>query len=118
MPGLRQGGVTRVRIVPAGYEFLGPGNEVAYQIPRNYNDVVAKSHDIAYGRLQRDGINPYITFNSADEVFLRDIQPVDVASLFANYIFRGKEFLSQAGLIATGASLFIFHGSLQRSHGR
>lgn len=101
MPRLRQGGVYAFRIVPAGYEFLGPGNEVRYQVPRNHNDAIAKAHDIAYGRLQDKGLNPYFSFSQADADFLRDIKPDDLASMFAQYAFEGKRWLAEHNFIAT-----------------
>ena len=106
MPGLRQGGSYTLRIVPSGYEFLGPGNKVLYQVPRNHNDAIAKAHDIAYGRLQEKGINPYITFNKADQAFLQDLQPDDLPTFFANYAFKGKEWLASVGILPTGTSFY------------
>ena len=76
MPVLRKGIPYTIRIVPAGYEFLGPGNDVLYQIPRNHNDAVAKAHDLAYGELQKRGVNPYITFSAAGQQFLDNLPPV------------------------------------------
>lgn len=104
MPSFRKGGSYTFRIVPSGYEFLGPGNQVLYQVPRNYNDAIAKAHDIAYGRLQDQGINPYITFNYADQEFLDDLQPNDIPTIFANYAFHGKKFLADIGILPTGTS--------------
>ena len=107
MPSLRKGDKYTFRIVPSGYEFLGPGNQVLYQVPRNYNDAIARAHDIAYGRLQEKGLNPYITWNSADEAFLRDLQPNDLPTFFANYAFHGKKFLADVGILPReGTSLF------------
>lgn len=104
MPGFRKGGEYAFRVVPSGYEFLGPGNDVLYQVPRNYNDAIAKAHDIAYGQLQRKGINPYITFNAADEEFLNNLQPNDVATIAARWIFQGKKTLASFGILPSGTS--------------
>jgi hypothetical protein len=107
MPGLRGEGEYTLKIVPSGYEFLGPGNQINYNVPRNYNDAVAKEHDIAYGELQRKGINPYVTFTSADEQFLEKLAPNDIASIFARYVFEGKRGLANLGLLERGTSLSI-----------
>lgn len=104
MPSFRKAGKYTLRIVPSGYEFLGPGNEISYNVPRNYNDVVAKYHDIAYKALQDKGVNPYITLSRADRAFLSDLQPNDFPSYAAKYIFKTKSFIAQAGLINTGMS--------------
>lgn len=101
MPGFRKGGKYSFRVVPSGYEFLGPGNEVLYQIPRNYNDAVAREHDIQYGRIQQRGGNPYTTFNVADEKFLNDLQPDDLATFAAKFIFQTKKALAQVGILHT-----------------
>lgn len=116
MPNLRQGGVYRLRILPSGYDFLGPGNEVLYNVPRNYNDVIAKLHDVAYGELQRRGINPYITFSKADQHFIDNLKPDDIPTIFANYVFRGKKWLAENGILDTGQSL-IYHASQSRLAG-
>lgn len=74
MPGLRKKG-GGYKIVPRGYDFLGPGNDVGFNVPRNHNDAVAKDHDIGYGTMLDRGLNPYITYNQWDEDFLRDLKP-------------------------------------------
>lgn len=99
MPSFRKGGTYTFRIVPSGYEFLGPGNQVLYQVPRNHNDAVAKSHDLAYGRILDKGLNPYFSYSEADEEFLRDLKPDDIPTYFANYAFYGKKYLAQLGFI-------------------
>lgn len=108
MTRFRGPGVYKLKIVPSGYDFLGPGNEVTYHVPRNYNDVIAKAHDIAYGKLQEKGLNPYITFNQADQDFIDGIRPDDVASTFAEYAFRGKKFLAQLGFLPIEGTSFPY----------
>lgn len=120
MPGLREGGAYRFKVVPSGYEFLGPGNEVAFQVPRNANDAIAKQHDIDYGRIQQRGGNPYITWTEADETFLRDLRPNDVPTWVAKGLFEAKKLAGKWGLIGTsfgnmpGYNLKFEKGKLQK----
>lgn len=107
MPGLRKGGVYKFKLVPNGYEFLGPGNTVAFQIPRNANDAVAKEHDIAYQQLIDKGINPYFTFSKADQAFLNNIQPDDTASYAAALIFETKKVLARVGVISGMSFVYL-----------
>lgn len=107
MPALRKGIPYKLRIVPSGYEFLGPGNDISYFIPRNHNDAVARDHDIQYAALQKSGINPYITFSRADAAFLSDIHPNDFPTYFAKYVFKTKQYLAYTGLLPSGTSLLI-----------
>lgn len=103
MPGLRKKG-GGYKIVPRGYDFLGPGNDVGFNVPRNHNDVVAKDHDIGYGTMLDRGLNPYITYNQWDEDFLRDLMPNDVPTWVAKGLFTGKKWGGRLGLLPTGTS--------------
>jgi hypothetical protein len=107
MPSLREGGEYKIKVVPSGYEFLGPGNEVAFQVPRNANDAVAKQHDIDYGVIQQRGGNPYITWSKADETFIRNLQPDDLPTWVAKAVFEVKGAAAKWGLIGTGRHLAI-----------
>jgi len=111
MPSFRQGTAYKLRIVPSGYEFLGPGNEISYNVPRNYNDVVAKYHDIAYRDLIARGIDPYTTYSQADGDFLNSLDPDDFVTYVAKGIFESKKFLANAGVLATG--MFILQYASQ-----
>lgn len=107
MPSLRAGGRYRFRIVPSGYEFLGPGNEIGFNVPRNLNDVIAKYHDIDYRELEKRG-NPYLSWSEADEGFLTGLQPNDAPTWFAKAWFEGKKLLKDAGWTDTiGRSFYI-----------
>lgn len=108
MPGIRKGGTYTFRIVPSGYEFLGPGNKISYNVPRNYNDVIAKEHDIAYRDLIERGINPYYTFTTADEDFLSKLEPDDIPSFAAKYIFKSKHALGDWGILPVGTFIIQY----------
>lgn len=114
MPVFRQGTTYKLRIVPAGYEFLGPGNDVAFTVPRNYNDAVAKAHDIAYGELIDAGYNPYITYSQADADFLANIQPNDLPTYIAQGLFSTKKFLANVGILDTGTFISKYASTTSR----
>lgn len=103
----KEGGEYKFKAVPAGYDFLGPGNEVNYNVPRNWNDVVAKDHDIEYGEIIKEGGDPYVEWSDADQVFLDRLKEDDAASLAARGIFEGKKKAWQAGLINKRKSFYI-----------
>jgi Phospholipase A2-like domain len=50
-----------------GYNYLGPGNELNKGNPTNKSDSTAQGHDYGYDDLIDQGINPYLTWNTADE---------------------------------------------------
>jgi hypothetical protein len=98
MPTFKKGGKYKFKIVPSGYEFLGPGNEVGFNVPRNFNDVVAKYHDIDYRELSKRG-NPYISWSEADAGFLQGLQPNDGPTWFAKAWFEAKKLGMKAGIV-------------------
>lgn len=105
MPSFRQGGIRyKIKVVPSGYDFLGPGNVVSYHVPRNANDVVAKYHDIDYGHLSDRGTDPFITWSEADETFLTGLSPNDIPTWGAKIFFEAKKFGAKLGLVKTGTS--------------
>lgn len=61
-------------LFPGGYKYLGPGNPVPNGKPINKADRAARLHDLAYGRYQKQGYNPYLKYNAADERFLEDLK--------------------------------------------
>lgn len=71
----------KVKFVYPGYNYLGPefGSdryEPAFQFnvePTNKLDEAAMIHDKGYAALIKKGINPYVYWNTADEVFLDTI---------------------------------------------
>lgn len=104
MPNIRQGGKYKLKVVPSGYDFLGPGNVVSYHVPRNANDLVAKYHDIQYGEIEERGKNPFLTWSEADETFLEGLQPNDIPTWAAKIFFESKGLGARLGLVATGMS--------------
>jgi hypothetical protein len=89
------------QIVPYGYDFMGPGNKVDMRVPRSWNEVVAKEHDIGYGRLENKGISPKLTWNEEDVWFLNQLKPDDFVSHFARAAFTAKKAAAAVGLIGT-----------------
>jgi len=75
-------------LVPPGYRYLGPFNDLNRGEPTNENDAAAQQHDIDYGE---QGILSYVTYNQADEDFLQRLEPNDVPTDIANRIFRTKQ---------------------------
>lgn len=75
-------------LVPPGYRYLGPFNDLNRGEPTNANDAAAQQHDIDYGE---QGILSYVTYNQADEDFLTRLEPNDVPTDIANRIFRTKQ---------------------------
>jgi len=49
-----------------GTRYLGPGNPTHNGRPTSATDALARKHDIQYGYLQKQGVNPYFTWNTAD----------------------------------------------------
>lgn len=53
-----------------GYMFLGPGTRDMYATPVNRLDAIAKEHDITYGEMLTEGLDPYDGYyNQADALF-------------------------------------------------
>ena len=85
--------------VPGGYKYLGPGNDMNLGEPTNANDAAAQRHDEEYGKLQEQGINPYTTYNDADEAFIEQVQVNDIPSAVAKAVFRTKRAGAKLGII-------------------
>ena len=78
-------------LVPPGYRYLGPFNDLNRGEPTNANDAAAQQHDIEYGE---QGILSYVTYNQADEDFLNRLEPNDLATEIASNIFHAKKRLA------------------------
>ena len=103
-------------LVPPGYKYLGPFNSLDLGDPTNYNDAVAQTHDIGYKRLQeQEHINPYITYNDADEEFLQKLQPDDIPTYVAKGIFTTKKALSKVGILKHHTSKKVKMPRLRRN---
>lgn len=89
-----------LKIVPAGYNFLGPGNEMHF-VPTNSNDALAQDHDLLYKQYEDKGKNPYIQWNTADEEFLTHLKIDDVPTFIAALWFKTKSVLADFGVIST-----------------
>lgn len=83
-----------------GYNYLGPFNAKHNGIPTNASDRTAQEHDDGYELLQKQGVNPYLTYNDADEV--ADAKwGDDIGGRIAKSVFRGKKRLAEWGLLST-----------------
>lgn len=82
-----------------GYKYLGPGNKLDKGKPNNRNDRVAFKHDLAYDKYIKEGKNPYINFNDADEEALVEFGLEDYGGAMGKAFFKAKRFAWQAGLI-------------------
>lgn len=83
--------------VPPGYNYLGPGNTDFNAKETNASDAAAKKHDLAYNSLLKEGHNPYIYYNQADEDFIKDTdQAKDWGGRVGNLVFRAKRAIAPA----------------------
>lgn len=78
--------------------YCGPGGsgKVLHRI-----DSICKKHDEEYGKLQKRGINPYLCYNKADEIFLHDLQEIDPNG-YQELVtkFGGKSYFKLKQLVA------------------
>lgn len=81
-----------------GYKYLGPFNSLDKGEPVNKSDKAALKHDKAYGELQRRGVNPYFTYNDADEEFIDEVGD-DWGGVIARGIFLGKRKLAKLKIL-------------------
>lgn len=81
-----------------GYNYLGPFNKLNKGKPTNKSDKAAFKHDVAYGRLQRKGINPYWTFNDADRDFINEVG-TDWGGKIGKSVFQLKKKAAEYGII-------------------
>lgn len=56
-----------------GYDYIGPGNKVFNEIPKNPGDVIAQSHDISYSLIS----NKSALGEISKEEFIKQIQDLD-----------------------------------------
>lgn len=87
--------------VPPGYRYLGPGNDLDRGEPTNENDRTAQTHDIGYTELEKEGVDPYWTYNDADETFLKELKPNDIPTYVAKGVFSVKKAAAKVGLLKT-----------------
>lgn len=87
-------------LVVPGYKYLGPFNSLDKGQPVNKTDAAAYKHDKRYGELQAAGINPYVTYNDADEEFMRDVGD-DFGGRIGKAVFAGKRKLAEYNLISS-----------------
>lgn len=57
-----------------GYKYLGPFNPIKNGKPINKADAAARRHDLAYDQYLKEGKNPYLYFNKADQKFLDELK--------------------------------------------
>lgn len=75
-----------------GYNYLGPFNSLNNGVPTNKSDQVAQTHDYGYDALAKKGINPYLTYNVADEEANKEWGD-DWGGRIANAVFDVKKFM-------------------------
>ncbi len=74
-----------------GYKYLGPFNDLDRGIPTNESDAFAEKHDHEYNDYIREGKNPYLKYNDADETLLQKTEGAsDFGGKVANTYFRVK----------------------------
>lgn len=78
-------------LVPLGYKYLGPFNDLERGEPTNENDKAAKKHDEQYTKL---GTDAYWQYNEADEEFLQQLNPNDIPTNIAKTIFQVKRAIA------------------------
>lgn len=61
-------------LVLPGYKYLGPFNGLDKGQPVNKADEVAREHDIEYDKLLKEGDNPYVKYNHADQEFQEKLE--------------------------------------------
>lgn len=84
-----------------GYKYLGPGNKIDKGTPSNFNDFVAKIHDIGYGKIIHRGGNPYLHWSEADAAAYRSFTTGDYGGALAKTFFGLKKAAYEAGLITS-----------------
>lgn len=78
-------------LVPPGYKYLGPFNDLERGEPTNENDKAAKKHDEEYTKL---GKRAYYEYNEADETFLKELKPNDIPTHVARALFKVKKAIA------------------------
>ena len=88
-----------LEFTPPGFNFTGPGNSMD-RTPTNADDYQAVIHDNWYNQLMYEGMNPYTTWNAADEHFIQNVGHTPMG-VVAGGIFRAKKKLDEYGLLPT-----------------
>lgn len=97
-PNRRKGGWT----LP-GYEYLGPFNDVDGPEPTDELDTLAKIHDQQYEDLQKAGINPYTTYNYADQQMLEKTEQMDgIMPALVSAVWRTKRAITTGQQLGWG----------------
>lgn len=81
-----------------GYNYLGPFNSLDNGEPTNKSDRAARKHDWKYKDIQDKGLNPYTSYNKADEEFIKEVG-WDVGGVLGYGAFQLKRGAAAAGLI-------------------
>ena len=82
-------------LVPRGYNYLGPFNAEDTGLPTNDNDAIAAAHDEGYQELIEEGIDPYLSHNEVDDVFLDNLLPDDIPTNVAQGLFTAKKAVTR-----------------------
>lgn len=78
-------------LVPRGYDFLGPFNDMIIGPGRNEADEAARWHDIEYGKR---GKSAYFKNTKADEEFIKNTENTPGYGRIANNLFKLKRKLA------------------------
>lgn len=104
-------------LVPRGYAYLGPGNDLKRGPPRNKNDALAEDHDRLYETILNAGGNPYTQWSEADQEFFENLEVDDLATAVAKGAFGLKKGLHKTGLIGRADSVSNLRGGEQMARG-
>ena len=61
-------------VIYPGSNYIGPGNSLDAGRPTSQADAVAREHDYQYDYLQKQGVDPYFTWNEADRKAVRKVK--------------------------------------------
>lgn len=78
-------------LVPPGYKYLGPFNDLERGEPTSAADALAYLHDKGYAELLSSGGNPYLSWNAHDEDFLAALEVRDIPTAVAKALFTIKK---------------------------
>lgn len=78
-----------------GYKYLGPFNPLDNGEPVNKADAAARRHDIAYDKYIKEGKNPYLYFNKADQTLIDDLKKDwSFGGILASGVFKFKKAIA------------------------
>ena len=82
-----------------GFNYMGPGNKMDKGPPTARDDAVSLEHDVEYGKIEKEGVNPKWVWSDADEKFVNEIKDTKTGRWISKPYFQAKKLAYQAGLI-------------------